>query len=490
MSPRTNGKRNTPAERKHRRQLAGPAEDDFRVLVVDDERLFAEALAAEIGARGITCDLACDSSTALALSAGNCYQAILLDHRLPDGDGIRLIPVLLARQPKCSIIVMTAYEAISHAIQAIRQGADDYLVKQPSTSQLVERVLEVHQRHCIRASLAGWDEHRREGLLGDCAAMQRVREQLQMVAKHPQTPVLLTGETGVGKEVAARYLHKLTVGERAPFLSLDCVAFPASLAESLMFGHEKGAFTGALQTTRGVFEEAADGTVLLDEIGDMEPSLQGKLLRVLESRSFQRVGSVKPIAVRARIVAATNRDLARMVEQGNFRHDLFQRLSVFPIHLPPLRARGRDVQLLAQHFTEFFCSKMGKRLPPLSREVLRVLQEYDFPGNVRELKNMIERAVILAGDGGIEPGHLPQRVFARQIEIGGYDGGRTHHLPSAIDFVPGVDTLESLEKKLIRYALEQVGDSRTEAARLLGISRFQLLRRLQKYGLLEQAGKQ
>jgi len=489
MSPRAGTNGVTPDRQESMRDTAAQG-DDFRVLVVDDEQLFAEALAAEIASQGLACDLAFDSGTALALSTSNCYQAILLDHRLPDGDGIQMIPLLLARQPKCCIIVMTAYEAIAHAIQAIRQGADDYLVKQASTGQLVERVLEVHQRHRIRASLAGWDEHRREGLLGDCVAMQRVREQLQMVAKHPQTPVLLTGETGVGKEVAARYLHKLTVGERSPFLSLDCVALPSGLAESLMFGHEKGAFTGALQTTRGVFEEAADGTVLLDEIGDMEPALQGKLLRVLESRSFQRVGSVKPVTVQARIVAATNRDLAQLVSQGAFRHDLYQRLSVFPVHLPPLRARGSDVQLLAQHFAEFFCSKMGKQLPPLSGEVLRVLQGYDFPGNVRELKNMIERAVILAGGNGIEPGHLPQRVFTRQIEIGNPDSGGPGRLPSAIDFVPGVDTLESLEKKLIRYALEQVGDSRTEAARLLGISRFQLLRRLQKYGLIQQTEEQ
>ncbi len=461
---------------------AAPA--PFRLLVVEDVELYGQAIADELAQHGVVCDLATSAARAREWTAQRSYQAILLDHKLPDDDGIRIIPLLLGRQAeRCPLVVMTAYETIPNAIQAIRQGAEDYIVKQTSVRPIVERVLEIRRRVDVRRAGEGWDEHRRDGLLGESAQIVAVRQQIEKVAARAETPVLLTGETGVGKEVAARYLHQLSAPADSPFVSVDCVALPAELVESLLFGHEKGAFTGAHRTRHGVFHEAGRGTVLLDEIGDMDIGLQGKLLRVLESRRYQRVGSVREERVQARVVAATNCDLLELVRRGRFRFDLYQRLAVFPIQLPPLRARGQDILLMARHFVDFFAAKMGTAIEPLGDEVQRRLLEYDYPGNVRELKNVIERAIIMSEDGRIEPRHLPERILASRIEVSAPGGAEAAGGSTAIGFIPGVDTMATLEEKLIRHALERTGGAKAEAARLLGISRFQLLRRLQKYGM-------
>ena len=453
----------------------------FRVLVVDDERMYAQALAREINRRGLVCDTAFTGGQALEKVQNETYHAILLDHRLPDDDGIRLIPRLLARQPQASVIVMTAYDSIPSAIQAIRQGAEDYKVKETSLEPLVTAVLEVVERHRIHATQERWDEHRAGGLLGTSRAIARVREQLEKVANQRETTVLITGESGAGKEVASRYLHDLSVKGASPFVAVDCAALPATLIESILFGHEKGAFTGADRMQPGAFEEARDGTIFLDEVGDMDLALQARLLRVLERRVFQRVGSVREHPVKARIVAATNRDLSEAVKAGHFRFDLYQRLSVFPVHLPPLRERREDILVLARHFIAFYSAKMNVQIKPLSREMEHYLTSYDYPGNVRELKNIIERAVILADAGVIEPRHLPERML-NQYSASVPDPILHDH----IAFVPGVDTLETMEVKMIRNALRQAGGVKSEAARLLGISRFQLMRRMEKYGIADQ----
>lgn len=452
---------------------------DFNVLVVDDEVLYARAIARELERQGITCDIAVTAAEALERAATSTYHGIVLDHKLPDDDGIRIIPVLLARQVSASLVVMTAYEAIPNAIQAIRNGADDYLVKQTSIKPIVDAVLEMRRRYTIRLRGTGWDQHNTGGLLGTSSAIVAVREQLRRVASRRETTVLLTGETGVGKEVAARYLHAQSAPTGSPFVAVDCVALPSPLVESLLFGHEKGAFTGADRARDGAFYEAGEGTLFLDEIGEMDLSLQGKLLRVLESRRFHRVGSVREQPVRARVVAATNRDLFAMVQRSEFRLDLYQRLSVFPINIPPLRERREDILVLARHFVKFYSEKMGVHIKPLSREVEERLFSYDFPGNVRELKNMIERAIILTDSGNIELRHLPERVLRRDVAIASPTTQRTSS--SRLEFVPGVDTIDGFERRLLQYALDRAKGVKTEAARLLGISRFQLLRRIKKY---------
>jgi DNA-binding NtrC family response regulator len=448
----------------------------FCTLVVDDEELYAQAIGRELSRLGVACDVALTCGEALRKVEERHYQVILLDHRLPDDDGIHVIPQLLSRQPGASLIMMTAYQTIPNAVAAIRQGADDYVVKETSVQPLVDRVLELRRRYGIRQSRDGWQDHRREGLLGRSAAMVQVVEQLKKLAGSPDTTVLLCGETGVGKEVACRYLHKLSRPAGSPLVAVDCLALPENLAESLLFGHEKGAFTGADQTKIGAFEEAKDGTVFLDEIADMA-ALQGKLLRVLESRSFRRVGSARDLPLQARVVAASNQDLRELVDQGKFRLDLYQRLSVFPVHIPPLRERGDDVLLLAEHFRAFFEGKLGKVIDPLDETVAERLLAYDYPGNVRELKNVIERAVILTESHRIEVKHLSRRVF--ESERRSAEPGRS--MP--FDFVPGVDTLDTLERRMIKQAMRRASGVRTEAARLLGISRFQLLRRMEKYGI-------
>lgn len=449
--------------------------EEFRVLVVDDEELYAQAISAELKRWDIGVDLAYSCSQALSLvgTSGNRYGVVLLDHRLPDQEGIGIIPQIIAFQPQTAVIMMTAYHSIPDAVQAIRMGAEDYIVKESKLEPIVERVLEIKHR-LIAVSGSGAFSDGNE-LLGSCSAIEFVKEQLRKISRSEDTTVLLTGETGVGKEVAARTLHSMSRPEGSPFVVVDCIALPASLSESILFGHEKGSFTGADQARAGAFEEASGGSLLLDEIGDMN-DLQGKLLRVLESRRFTRVGSVREIPLNARVIAATNRDLGQLVDKGEFRLDLYQRLCVFPISIPTLRERGEDVLLLAEHFKNKVAKRMKRQMSPLSEQVRNVLMKYEFPGNVRELKNLMERAVIMADSGRIELKHLPKRVLNQDSMQGGSPG-------VSMDFRPGVDTLESLEKRMIQQALVQANNVKTEAARLLGISRFQLLRRMDRHGL-------
>ncbi len=448
----------------------------FRVLLVDDEELYCQAIGDELARLEIASDLAFSGAEALARVEKSAYQAILLDHRLPDADGIQIIPRLLSRQPEAAVVMMTAYHTIPNAVQAIRRGAEDYIVKEPSIQPIVDRVLEIKRRAEARTAANGWHEHLHAGLAGHSAGIVLVIEQLEKITKSPDTTLLLSGETGVGKEVAARYLHHISRPANSPFIAVDCAALPGNLAESILFGHEKGSFTGADQTRAGACEEAAEGTLLLDEIGDMG-QMQSKLLRVLESRSFHRVGSTREIPLRARVVAATNQDLQAKVEQGSFRQDLYQRLCVFPIHIPPLKERGDDILLLANHFIDFFAGKLEKEIKQLDEDVTQYLLAYSYPGNVRELKNIIERAVIMTESGRIELRHLPQRVLAGQ----GDNATLTASVP--LDFRPGIDTLEDLEKRMITHALRQANNVKSEAARLLGISRFQLMRRMERHGL-------
>ena len=450
----------------------------FWALIVDDEDLYAQAIGRELGRQGISCDLAYNCREALRLVESRQYGVILLDHRLPDDDGIRIIPQLLAQQPEAALVMMTAYQTIPNAVRAIRHGAEDYIVKEASLAPILERVLELRQRAQLREKAQGTADVC-QGLLGRSSAMRLVVDQLNKVAVAKDTTLLLTGETGVGKEVACRYLHSLSRPAGSPLLVVDCLALPENLAESLLFGHERGAFTGAQELQMGAFEEARDGTVFLDEIGDME-SGQGKLLRVLESRSFRRLGSSREIPLRARVVAATNQDLSALVQAGRFRQDLFQRLAVFPINIPPLRERGDDILLLAEHFRVLHGERLNKPTEPFDTEVSQALLSYAYPGNVRELKNIIERAVILTESARIELRHLPQRVLAL---------GRKGPLPAAspLEVVPGVDSLADVEVRMIRQAMNRARNVRTEAAKLLGISRYQLLRRMQKFGMQVQS---
>ncbi len=447
----------------------------FRALVVDDEELYAQAIGRELGRQGIAFDLAYNGREALHSAAHQQYGVILLDHRLPDEDGLRIIPQLLSQQSDAAVVMMTAYQTIPNAVRAIRQGAEDYIVKEASVTPILERVLELRRRARLREEAQRPSEAKCAGLLGHSPAMRAVVEQLKKVAGSKDTTLLLTGETGVGKEVACRYVHALSRPKASPLIVVDCLALPENQAESLLFGHERGAYAGAQEARAGAFEDAGDGTVLLDEIGDMEHG-QGRLMRVLESRSFRRLGSTREIPLKARVVAATNQDLAIQVRTGRFRQDLFQRLAVFPVHIPALRERGDDILLLAEHFRALFSERLHKNTEPFPAEVNQLLLGYSYPGNVRELKNIIERAVILTEGTRIELRHLPERLLAQNRR-----GSAAPVRP--LEVIPGVDSLEDVQVRMIRQAMDRAGNVRTEAAKLLGISRYQLLRRMQKFGL-------
>jgi DNA-binding NtrC family response regulator len=466
---------------------------EFRALIVDDEETYARSLKRLLGRRGVHADHAATAADALVRVRKRAYDLVVLDYLLPDGSGLDLIPPVAALRPAPRVLMMTAFGTIENAVEAMRRGAWDYLTKSTAIDDIVERVLDAQRVAQARLALgpdggAPLDEPRAQlpGLLGDSPAMAAARARISDVARAPETTVLLTGESGTGKGVAARAIHALGPRAAEPFVALDCVALPPTLAESELFGHEKGAFTGADKTKPGKLEACGRGTVLLDEIGDMEAALQGKLLRVLEERTFERVGGLKSIPMNARVIAASHRDLGRLVEEKRFRLDLYHRLMVFPIHLPPLRERGDDVLSLAEHFVAEFAGRLGKRFGRLGAEVRDALSAYDFPGNVRELKNVVERAVILAPGRELTLDLLPERVFATRRSaspLSAEPATTAREGALNIAFRPGTDTLDALERKLLEEALRMAGGKKSRAAALLGISRFSLMRRVEKHRL-------
>ncbi len=381
---------------------------EFRTLIVDDEETYAASLKRLLARRGVRADVAGTFADGLALVKKNRYDLVVLDFMLPDGNGLDLIPPIRALRPPPTVLMMTAFGTIENAVEAMRRGAYDYVTKSTELPAIVERVVDAEKVARARfdneatAATVAEEAAKFSGLLGESASIKEALRRIAEVARASDTTVLLTGESGTGKGVAARAIHALSPRAKEPFVAIDCVALPATLAESELFGHEKGAFTGAAEKKPGKLEVAGRGTVLLDEVGDMDPALQGKLLRVLEERTFERVGGVKPIEMGARVISASHRDLGALVEEHKFRLDLYHRLSVFPIAIAPLRARGEDVVVLANHFIADYAKRMQKSIASIAygSEVCAMMLAYDWPGNVRELKNVIERAVILALDGG------------------------------------------------------------------------------------------
>ena len=464
---------------------------EFRTLIVDDEETYAASLKRLLARRGVRADVAGTFADGLALVKKNRYDLVVLDFMLPDGNGLDLIPPIRALRPPPTVLMMTAFGTIENAVEAMRRGAYDYVTKSTELPAIVERVVDAEKVARARfdneatAATVAEEAAKFSGLLGESASIKEALRRIAEVARASDTTVLLTGESGTGKGVAARAIHALSPRAREPFVAIDCVALPATLAESELFGHEKGAFTGAAEKKPGKLEVAGRGTVLLDEVGDMDPALQGKLLRVLEERTFERVGGVKPIEMGARVISASHRDLGALVEEHKFRLDLYHRLSVFPIAIAPLRARGEDVVVLANHFIADYAKRMQKSIASIAygSEVCAMMLAYDWPGNVRELKNVIERAVILASTE-VTPELLPERM--REAPRGG--GTIKLGMPESkgglmLEFRPGQDTLDDLERRLLEEALRLAGGKKAKAAEILGISRFALLRRVEKFGL-------
>ena len=450
---------------------------EVSVLVVEDEAAQRRLMAEILGREGFRVSSAGTVDEALEAIDDEVPDLVLCDWRMPGRDGGELLAEVRRRALGCGFVVMTAYGSIAHAMEAVRLGADDYLGKPFERDALllaVRRVLRTRrlesENRLLRDAVGDGDRFGR--LIGSSPAMQRLYRTIEKVAATDAT-VLVLGESGTGKELVARTLHRSSRRGDGPFVAVNCAAIPETLIESELFGHERGAFTGAHRRRPGHFEEAAGGTLFLDEIASMPLALQATLLRVLQERTVTRVGGSGETEVDVRVVAASNRDLPALVAEGAFREDLYYRLNVVPIELPPLRDRRDDIPRLAKAFLERACARHGREVGPLPPAVVRLLLEHGWPGNVRELANAVERLVLLAEDGRPSVDDLPPAI--RSQAPGG--AGDPFRLPAE-----GLDW-EAMEGSLLRQALERAGGNRAAAARLLGLGYKAFLYRLDKHGL-------
>ncbi len=472
------------------------------VLVVDDERTLARAIKAFLEASGYDATVADDAEAALPLVSSLRPDVVFTDVRLPGMDGIELLRKIREFDPGIPVVVMTAHGSIQGAVEAVKLGAFDYLKKPLDLEELKLLADRARETGALRQELAYYRQQAVRDqpfsdVVGHSAAMRAVLERARQIAALQDTPpVLITGETGTGKGLVARTIHASGPRADKPFIDVNCTALPATLMEAELFGHERGAFTDAKESRLGLFEAAEGGFLFLDEIGDVELPLQGKLLKAIEDRVVRRVGGVRDRKIDVRIVAATNRDLAHESERERFRRDLYFRLAVIILHLPPLRERGDDVFLLAEFYLRRFATKYGKpvrRLDPAARELLRV---YPWPGNVRELSHVIERAVLWSKDTDLTPEHLSLTVPGGSVagRLGGSGATDRSETPgsagaSSEDEPPNPRTaepsltLEQMERSALEEALREAGGNQTRAAQRLGISRDTLRYRLKKHGL-------
>lgn len=440
------------------------------ILLIDDEARLRGLMARILGLEGYHLLEAPDAKTAWQVLERDPVDVVLSDVKLPDAHGVELTQQFKARYPALEIIVLTAYGTIADGVQAMRNGAFDYLTKGDDNDKLVPVLARAFEQIRLRRQVADLQEKLGtrggfERILGESPAIRQAVALARKVAQ-VDTTVLLTGETGTGKEVFAQAIHAESTRAAKPFVAVNCAAFSRELLESELFGHRAGAFTGATKDTKGLFEEADHGTLFLDEIGEMPLDLQAKLLRVLETGTFLKVGTAKETKVDVRILTATNRDLKAESLAGRFRLDLFYRLSVFQIQLPALRDRLDDLPLLTEYLTRQLAAKLGRRPPQLSPDFLHRLRSYDWKGNIRELRNVLERAVLLTDGEVLTPADLP-------LDLQGTG------TPEASTLV----ALQDVEKQHIGRVLAQTGGNKTRAAELLGIGLTTLYAKIKEYGL-------
>jgi two-component system, NtrC family, response regulator AtoC len=454
-----------------------------KVIVLEDDQIVRKNL--ENCLRRRRYDVASVSTIAAAQEclAKDNFDVIFLDVRLPDGDGTDLLKVIQSRPQKPLAVVTTGFGSVESAVECMKNGAFDYLIKPFSNEQIevtLRKAEEFTQILKVNQYLSQENEESGQALLGQSSAMNDLRQLVRKVAR-TQATVLIQGESGTGKELVARALYRESPRANAPFIKLNCAAIPENLIESEFFGHEKGAFTGALNKREGRFELAHGGTILLDEISEISPNVQAKLLRVLQERELERVGGNRTLKVDVRVIATTNRNLEQSVEKKEFRQDLFFRLNVVPIHVPPLRERREDVPYLAEEFMRRFGRKHGVHIRGFSEEALKVLSGHNWPGNVRELQNVVERAVILCNESGVlEPEHLgitkPSGAASNSAPatqpLAGQTGPATE---------PGMPSLAEMEKRHILATLDHCKGNRTHAAKLLGVSIRTLRNKLHEY---------
>ena len=453
--------------------LAATRGDRFHVMVVDDERTQLEFVGGFLGKAGFEVVLMENSRRALERFRKEPFDLVLTDQRMPEMSGVDLLKQCRAVDPEVAVIIMTAYGSIETAVSAMKEGATDYLTKPLNLEELllrIERVKRSHQlvRENTELREALQERHRIEGVIGESGEMQEVLDLVRRVAPSDAT-VLLRGESGTGKELIAKAIHYASTRKNGPLVKVNCAALPETLLESELFGHEKGAFTGAFAMRKGRFEIADKGTLFLDEIGDLPAHLQAKLLRVLQEKEFERVGSNHAINSDVRIITATHGDLEQLMRDGSFREDLYYRLNVVTIILPPLRERRQDLSALIDYFLRKFAEKNGKTIQGFSHEARDALLRYDYPGNVRELENLVERAIVLTRDDVIRLGELPLTIKETRA--------------STDDQTNLSAVVEGMERRMIVDALSAAGGVQTKAAESLGISERALRYKLRKYGL-------
>ena len=450
------------------------------ILLVEDEKLLRWALTKQLERAGHEVHSAADLASALEHLMAHQPDVVLLDLGLPDGHGLDFFEKNRERLAQSEVIVMTALSHVDEAVRAMKLGALEFLTKPVDEADLValvERSLTVRGDQLeAQAARRARDSWLALQVVGDSAAFRHVREVVEQVAASEVGSILIQGESGSGKNVIARHMHALSARRKRPILEVSCATIPETLLESELFGHEKGAFTDAKALKRGVFELAEGGTVVLDEIGELRLDVQAKLLHFLEERRFRRVGGTREIQVDVRVIGLTNRDLHAMVQAKEFRGDLFYRLNVFPIPVPPLRERTDDILPLARHFLFSLRPKLGQRFTGFERDAERLLVGYPWPGNVRELRNVIERALVL--ERGTEVG-------VRSLMLDGppaREAADAEVSPGTL-LAPGIVPLEVVERELILRAMRATGDNTTRAAELLGLTRDQLRYRLKKFGM-------
>jgi len=443
--------------------------ENVRILIVDDEFSVRHSLSAWFSDEGYTVDVAANGKEALAKLAESEWDIFFLDLKMPGISGLELQKKIKEIQPNGTIVIITAFASVESAVEAMQSGAYDYLSKPFDPDYLALMVRNIIERKKLKEETASLKKtiegvYTSKEIIGESTGIKKMMEDIRAVADAGST-VLIRGESGTGKELVARAIHANSKRRYAPIVTINCGALPESILESELFGHEKGAFTGAQYARKGKFEMADGGTIFLDEIGNISPKIQMELLRVLEDKKFFRLGGSKEIKADFRTIAATNKDLEAAMEAGEFRNDLFYRLNVFVIEIPPLRERRSDIPLLAQHFFKIFTSQMNKPIVKINSDAMKMLIEYDWPGNVRELENAIERAVVVCKGKKIRPSDFP--FFQTRAE----------------EDATSDDSLEALQKKHIKKILDEAEWNISKAALILQIDRVTLYNKINKYKL-------